>query len=193
MHRKRSALRDRVQHDAREHNPASSSFFLPPDVFAPLECPPLLPSSLLSTVSIPPSSERGVARRSSQAVRLSAGIKYSRWVGVARRSTEWRGVARRGVACSAVSVDARVFAVGRKETGEKEELKRFSPSSTSSSSLPRPFSLPLSLSPLSTPSLPPFLSVPLARTELSPARNRERRYPPRATAAPRGRLRASEG
>lgn len=64
-------------------------------------------------------------------------------------------MARRGVACSAVSVDAGVFAVGRKETGEKEEQKRFSPSSTS---LPRPFSLSLLFSlpsnPLSLPSSP---------------------------------------
>lgn len=152
--------------------------------FPPLSYPPFLSRRQASVAW-----RGGAVRQSGSLLALSIPVG-SAWRGGARSGAE---LARRGVACSAVSVDAGVFAVGRKETGEKEELKRFSPSSTSSSSLPRPFSLPLSLSPLSTPSLPSFLSVPLARTELSPARNRERRYPPRATAAPRGRLRASEG
>lgn len=163
MHRKRSALRDRVQHDAREHNPASSSFFLPPDVFAPLERPPLLPSSLLSTVSIPPSSERGVARRSSQAVRLSAGIKYSRWVGVARRSTEWRGVGatRRGVQrCVGRCWGVRRGKEGnRREGGTETILSLFHVVVVS----PSPF-LPPSLSFPSLYPLSPFLPLRPTRT-----------------------------
>lgn len=90
-----------------------------------------------------------------------------------------------GVACSAVSVDAGVFAVGRKETGEKEEQKRFL-------SLFHRLSLPLSLSlSLSIPPSPSHEARFLRHGIERGAIPLERRQRPGGACAPRrgsGRL-----
>lgn len=183
MHRK-CTVSASVQHDAREHNPASCLSSSPAP---PLTCS--LHSSVLPlpAVSIPPSSERGVARRSSQAVRLSAGIKYSRWVGVARRSTEWRGVARSGATrrgvrrCRSMLGCSRYEREGRGNGREGETDRR---------SLPLARRLRLSSSPRRRRSVP-VAPASFLRLESRGAIPLERRQRPGGACAPRrgsGRL-----
>lgn len=152
---------------------AQSSIVPPSDVFTLLERSPH------TRVSIPPSSERGVARRSSQAVRLSAGITYSRWVGVARRSTEWRGVARSGATRRGERRCRSMLGCSRYEGRKVKRVRRrnrpmLSPSFTSS--LVRPLSIGVSI---------PVTPANFLRLESRGAISLERRQRPGGACAPR--------
>lgn len=151
MHRKRSASAS-VQHDAREHNPASSSFLLPRDVFAPLERPPFPPSFLpyppfLSRRQASVAWRGGAVRQSGSLLALSIPVG-SAWRGGARSGATRRGVQRCVGRCWGVR---RRKEGNRREGGTETILSLFHVS-------PSPF---LSLSP---PTLSPSLPLRPTRT-----------------------------
>lgn len=150
MHRKRSASAS-VQHDAREHNPASSSFLLPRDVFAPLERPPFPPSLLpyppfLSRRQASVAWRGGAVRQSGSLLALSIPVG-SAWRGGARSGATRRGVQRCVGRCWGVR---RRKEGNRREGGTETILSLFHVSPSPFLSLP--FSLPSN--PLSLPSSP---------------------------------------